>query len=178
MDDAKIISLLWKRDESGISEFEAKYKRLCISTAQNITGDAGSAEECLSDLCLRLWNSIPPEKPRSLKAYALKIIRNLALNVYRREHTSKRSAIFVELEDCECETAVTDDRTCLTELLNAFLSTLEPVAAKVFLRRYLYMQPVNEIAKSLGLTPNRTSKLLSKSRAELKAYLTKDGVYL
>ena len=104
-------------------------------TARNITGDEGSAEECLSDLCLRLWNSIPPERPRSLKAYALKIIRNLALNVYRREHTSKRSAVFVELEDCEGEMAVGHEQSELPGLLNGFLDTLETTDAKIFLRR-------------------------------------------
>ena len=178
MDDPKIISLFWERDESAISEFEVRYRRLCLMTARNITGDEGSAEECLSDLCLRLWNSIPPERPRSLKAYALKIIRNLALNVYRREHTSKRSAVFVELEDCEGEMAVGHEQSELPGLLNGFLDTLETTDAKIFLRRYLYSQAVNEIAKSLGMTPNKVSKILSRTRESLRNYLAKEGVYI
>ena len=178
LDDSRIISLFWKRDESAISGFEAKYKRLCLMTARNITGDDGSAEECLSDLCLKLWNSIPPERPDSLKAYALKIIRNLALNVYRREHTSKRSAVFVELEDCEGELAVGHEASELPGLLNAFLGTLEPVEAKMFLNRYLLAKQVNEIAKSLGISPNKVSKILAKTRGRLKEYLTKEGVYI
>lgn len=170
-----IISLLFERDERGLAEFETKYRKLCLIAAENITGDAGSAEECHSDLLLRLWNSIPPERPDSLKFYALKIIRNLALNVIRRNNAKKRSAILVELDDCE--PAAVDENE-LSELLDRFLETLDRTDAKIFLRRYIYCVSVNEIAASLGTKPNRISKNLAKTREKLRKFLAEEGYAL
>ena len=56
MEDSGIITLFWKRDERAISEFENKYKKLCHTVALGITGSRESAEECVSDTSLRLWN--------------------------------------------------------------------------------------------------------------------------
>ena len=84
-DEQRIIELLFERDEAGLGLFEKKYKALCLKLALDITGDELTAEECLNDLYLRLWNSIPPERPASLKSFACRIIRNLALNASRHK---------------------------------------------------------------------------------------------
>ena len=52
MDDAKIITLFWQRDEQAIAEFTASHKRLCICAANEITGNPYDAEECFADTCL------------------------------------------------------------------------------------------------------------------------------
>ena len=65
-----IIQLLFERNEAGFRFFEQKYKNLCLKLAFDITGSEQVAEECLNDLYLRLWNTIPPERPKSLKSYA------------------------------------------------------------------------------------------------------------
>lgn len=176
MEDSGIITLFWKRDERAISEFENKYKKLCHTVALGITGSRESAEECVSDTSLRLWNSIPPEKPVSLKAYAVKIVRNLAISVFRAEHAVKRSAVMVELEECESETAVIDDGGELKEILNDFLETLDKTSARVFLRRYLFSEQVKNIAADLGISENKVSKILMKTRSNLKKYLAERGV--
>ncbi|MGN1128401.1 MAG: RNA polymerase sigma factor, partial [Candidatus Flemingiibacterium sp.] len=98
MEDAKIVALFWQRDERAITEFEQAHKRLCLSVARDITGDASDAEECFADTCLAVWNSIPPEKPESLRAYALRICKNFALNLVKAKSRQKRSAILVELD--------------------------------------------------------------------------------
>ena len=74
--DQEIIAMLFARDETGLTAFEKKYKPLCLKLAQDITGDRESAEECLNDLYLRLWQAIPPARPESLKSYACRIIRS------------------------------------------------------------------------------------------------------
>ncbi|MBQ8187831.1 MAG: hypothetical protein IJ037_13320, partial [Clostridia bacterium] len=80
MEDSSIITLFFSRDERAVAELEKSHKRLCVSAANEITGNAADAEECWSDTCLAVWNSIPPEKPDSLRAYALRICKNFALN--------------------------------------------------------------------------------------------------
>ena len=65
-----IIQLLFERNEAGLRFFEQKYKNLCLKLAFDITGSEQVAEECLNDLYLRLWNTIPPERLKLLKSYA------------------------------------------------------------------------------------------------------------
>ena len=176
MEDSGIIALFWKRDERAISEFENKYKKLCHTVAYGITGNHGSAEKCVSDTSLRMWNSIPPEKPVSLKAYAVKIVRNLAISVFRAEHAMKRSAVMVELEECESETAVIDEGGELKEILDDFLEKLDRTSARVFLRRYLFSEQVKKIAADLGMSENKVSKILMKTRKNLREYLAERGI--
>ena len=54
----------------------------CRSVARGILKDERDVEECVNDTCMRAWNAIPPEKPRSLEAYLVRITRNLALDRY------------------------------------------------------------------------------------------------
>ncbi len=176
MEDSGIVALFRKRDERAIHEFENKYKKLCHTVALGITGSQESAEECVNDTSLRLWNSIPPEKPVSLKAYAVKIVRNLAISVFRAEHAAKRSAVIVELEECESETALIDEDSDLKEILNDFLGTLDKTSARVFLRRYLFSEQVKKIAADLGMSENKVSKILMKTRSGLRKYLEERGV--
>ena len=100
MEDEKIVELFWHRNEQAIAIFEKQYKNLCFSVAFSILGDHGRAEECVSDVCFRLWNAIPSERPRSLKAYSLRITRNVALHYLEKENARKRSAVLVELSEC------------------------------------------------------------------------------
>ena len=55
MEDARIVKLFWARDERAIAVFEKQYKNLCFSVAFSILEDYGKAEECVSDVCFRLW---------------------------------------------------------------------------------------------------------------------------
>ena len=79
MNDEEIVRLYYERSEDGIAQSEQKYGRLCRSVIRRILPDERDAEECLSDVWIRTWNSIPPEKPRVLGAFLARIARNLAV---------------------------------------------------------------------------------------------------
>lgn len=76
MGDDEILQLFYHRVEYAISAVEEKYGRLCRSVARGILKDERDVEECVNDTCMRAWNAIPPEKPRSLEAYLVRITRN------------------------------------------------------------------------------------------------------
>lgn len=178
MEDARIVELFFKRDERSIAIFEKRYKNLCLSVAFSVLGDHGAAEECVNDVCFRLWNAIPPENPQSLKAYAVKITRNIALNYLEKSRAAKRTAILVELEECLTETAPDMDDGEIARMIDAFLETQKPLAAKIFVRRYYYSEAVRDIAAKFGISENKATKQLSKLRKELKRYLTERGIAL
>lgn len=92
MEDLQIVNLYWKRDERAIQETERKYGGYCYSIALNILSDNEDAEECVNDTYHQTWKSIPPNRPKSLKAWLGKICRNLALNLWNKNHAQKRYA--------------------------------------------------------------------------------------
>ena len=86
MNDKSIISLLEQRDERGIEETDRAYGGLLRKIAMRILGDSRDAEECVNDTLMKAWLTIPPEKPKFLRAYLAKITGNLALNRYESDH--------------------------------------------------------------------------------------------
>lgn len=79
MEEQEIVALFWQRSEQAIAQANIKYGRLLQQLCGNILGDDRETEECVSDTLLALWNTIPPENPAPLTAYACRIARNLAL---------------------------------------------------------------------------------------------------
>ena len=183
MTDSAIVELLWRRDEAGLRETEARHGAPCRALAQNILGSGEDAEECWNDALLRLWNSVPPAKPDSLSAYLCKIVRNEALGRLRREQAQKRGGknyilALDELQECLPSRNSTEelvDALALRKAIEDFLWRLPPRDCEAFLQRYFYVRPVKEIAKALGCSRVAVSASLSRSRKKLSAYLTKEG---
>mgnify|MGYP003296947663 CR=1 FL=1 len=176
MDDSRIIALLWQRDERALMEFTASHKLMCLCAANEITGNIHDAEECWSDTCLAVWNSIPPQNPDSLRAYALKICKNFALNHVKAKNRQKRSAILVELDECISDSLPDMEATEIGALIDSFMETLPKREAVIFVRRYNCSQPVKDIAAAMGMTENQISKILQKLRRKLKKHLEKEGI--
>ncbi|MBQ8186910.1 MAG: sigma-70 family RNA polymerase sigma factor, partial [Clostridia bacterium] len=141
-----------------------------------ITGNAADAEECWSDTCLAVWNSIPPEKPDSLRAYALRICKNFALNLVKAKSRQKRSAVLVELDECVSDSLPDMEAEEIGHIIDAFMETLVRRDAVIFIRRYNCSQPVKEIAAAVGMTENQVSKILAKLRKKLRKHLEKEGI--
>lgn len=179
MQDAQILDLYWSRDERAIQHTDEKYHIYCYTIADRILKSAHDAEECVNDTWLRAWNSIPPQRPSNLRLFLGKITRNLSLDRYRRLHADKRGGgelpgLLEELETCATERDTVFEEVHKNELaarLNRFLAALPIRERTVFLKRYFYAMSVQDIARQLGLTENNTSKILSRTRDKLKAYL-------
>ena len=176
MDDSKIIALFWQRDECAIAEFIASHKRLCLCAANEITGNPHDAEECFNDTCLALWNTIPPQKPESLRAYALRICKNFALNLVKAKSAKKRSAILVELDECVAANLPDMEPQEIGHIIDTFMETLPKREAIIFVRRYNCSQAVKDIAAVMDMPENQVSKILQKLRKKLQKYLEKEGI--
>lgn len=102
LDDEALVARLFDRDEQAIGDLQRKYEKLCMSVALGILADERDARECVGDAYLRVWNTIPPKRPESLKAYVCAITRHLALDRYDYNTAAKRSSnltqAFEELE--------------------------------------------------------------------------------
>ncbi len=92
MTDDELIALLEVKDRNALVELENKYGAYCKSIANNILRNRQDTEECLNDVYLGVWNSIPPAKPDDLKMYVAGAARNAAIGLWRKKHAGKRGS--------------------------------------------------------------------------------------
>ena len=177
MTDSDIIRLFFDRDEQAISETAARYGKYCMTIARDILGSEQDAEECVSDVYLKAWNSIPPESPTSLKAYVAVLTRRLAINRYHENRAQRRNreleVAFEELEDCI--PAPEEAASELPKLINGFLAGLKPLDRRLFVRRYWYAMMPAELAKREGMGVNAVTVKLYKTRNKLRKFLEERG---
>ena len=114
MEDEKIVELYWQRSSEAIAETSRKYGAYCMRISMNILANREDSEENVSDTYLRVWNSVPPQRPHFLAAFLGRIARNLALMF---------SAIFCEPR------ARTPGRCSFSGILNAVRSHRSPVTS-------------------------------------------------
>ncbi len=185
MDDAQIIDLYWKRDESAITETAQKYGALCRSVAKGILTTAEDAEECINDAYHQAWNAIPPQRPEKLGAWMGKVVRNLALNRWEQDHAQKRydgiTALLSELEDCvpapkTVEGELEDQELC--RIISDWLRSLERENRVLFVRRYWYGTALQDLAAEQNLSPSKLAQRMFRLRRSLRNTLEKEGVQL
>ena len=183
MDDNQIIELFFARDEGAIEAVQREYGGYCVSIARNILGDRGAAEECVNDGWLKCWQSIPPQRPRSLKSFAGRIVRNLALSALRADTAQKRGGGQAALALDELSEVVSGgetpegalDRQALRAALDGFLAGLPERSRSLFLRRYWYLDSVEQLAKRFGMSKTQATTTLHRLRQKLRAHLEQEG---
>ncbi len=185
MEDHEIVALYWARDEQAIKETDMKYGSAVLSVSQNLLGSREDAEECVNDTYLAAWNSMPEERPEKLRAWLLKVVRNLSINRYRHDHAGKRydgmEILLSELEDCvpsrenverEIEAAETG------EIIDRWLKSLDSTDRRLFVRRYFDGEALNTLANDSGMSQNRLAKRMFRLRKQLKAVLEKEEIFV
>ena len=183
MEDIQIIDLYWLRDERAISETDSKYGAFCHKIAMNILRSFQDSEECVSDTYGRCWDTMPPQRPGSLRAYLGTIIRNLSISRYRSSRAQKRfggaEVLLSELSDC-VPAPENIQRTVeageLGELISRWLDGLGEEDRALFLRRYWNGDAVKDLALELGVRPNALTKRLLRLRESLRRSLEREGV--
>ena len=182
MEDAKIIALFWKRDEQAVKETDTAYgrKRYCLSN--RILNNCEDAEESVSDTYMETWKSISPKRPAYFYAFLAAICRNLSLNRLDWRLAAKRNAEVVSLTQ-EMESCIPDrlhsvetERMELQRILNSFLEDLPRENRLIFLRRYLYVETVAEIAARYGISESKVKTQLHRTRKKLRDCLAKEGI--
>ncbi len=163
MEDAKIVSLFWKRSERAITELANKYGKLVYYISNGILNNHEDAAECVNDTYLGVWNTIPPQKPTLLQAFVCQIARNISLKKYRYNTAQKRDSRFdvsmEELGDVFSSESLEDIISAkeLGEEINRFLATLNPKSRKIFVQRYWFCASIKEMADYFNMTQNHIS---------------------
>ena len=182
-DDA-IIGLLFERNETGLQELQKAYGKLCFKLADDILDCREDSEECVNDMLMKVWQTIPPSRPKSILAYMIRIVRNMAVNRYHALKAQKRGGnqfaeVWDELEhtlQSQEDLDETVDEHELIQGIEHFLDTLSMQTRNVFLRRYFMSESVQEIAECCGMSVSAVKISLMRSREKLKKYLREEGL--
>lgn len=182
MDDTGIIELFFSRDESALKELQQKYGAYASKIALNLLRDKGDAQECVNDAYLTVWDSIPPQRPASLRVYLGRIVRNISVSRYRQMHAQKRfdgvEVALAELEDVLPSSESVErtvDGNLLREHLNEWLMSIPGEDRMLFVRRYWYGDRTYELAKKCGVSDSTMSRRLTRLREDLRGFLAGKG---
>ncbi len=183
MDETEIVKLYFQRDEKALSETREKYGSLIKGLVYGILRCEQDCEECVSDVYFTLWRSIPPAKPDSLKAYALKTARNEALMKLRGKKAQKRGfgadVPLSELEEVLPDKNIPDgSEGWIKELISGFIGELSQDSRIIFIRRYWFFDSIDEIASRCGFSRSKVKSSLRASRERLRKRLKEEGVVL
>ena len=183
MTDTEIISLFFERSEQAITELDKKHGCAVARVARNILGNAQDTEECVNDTYLGTWNAIPPHRPSPLRTFVCRIARNLATKKYHSNTAEKRNSQY-DLALDELEEVLSDSHSVeeaveakeLSTAINGFIATLNKSDRFIFMRRYWYSDPVQDIARMADSTTSSVTVRLFRIREKLRFYLEKEGL--
>ena len=185
MEDHEIVALYWARDERALRETDTKYGAFCRAVALGLLSVREDAEECVNDAYHAAWTSMPEEKPDKLRAWLGRVVRNLSVDRWRREHRQKRCAgvetLLSELEDCVPARETVEERIEAAELgrvISAWLAALPEDDAALFVRRYWNGEALNALAKERGVAAAKLTQKMYRLRLDLKATLEQEGIAL
>jgi len=182
-DDA-ILVLLFERNETALQQLQTDYGKLCYKLANDILNCREDSEECVNDMLLKVWQTVPPNRPDSLLAYMIRIIRNMAVNKYLALKAKKRGgkqfeAAWEELEGTlESGENLNDtvDQHELTHEIESFLDTLPQRTRSIFLRRYYMSESIKEISERYDMGVSAVKISLMRTREKLKKHLQGEGL--
>ena len=185
MEDSRIVDLYWLRDESAITETDTKYGVFCQTLAMNVLSVREDAEECVNDTYHKAWISMPPQRPSKLKAWLGRVVRNTALDLWRKNHAQRRysgmDVMLSELEDClpsSMDVEQEIEAKELGEFISLWLRNLPEEDRALFIRRYWHGEALTDLAKRMNIPASQLTKRMYKLRLSLKASLEKGGEYV
>jgi len=183
--DEEILDLYFSRSEDAIKETDKKYGKYLYTIAYNILRDERDCEECLNDTYLKAWNSFPPVRPRNLRTYLSKIIRNNAVDRYDEGRRQKRVPADAcdPLEDFDnvIGNYNLDDEieaARIGKIINSYFENLPDRSLYIFMSRFYYAMPISDIARRLGVSTSTVNKELAAMKNELREKLTDGGIDL
>ena len=181
--DNQMIELLNRRDETVISMIQEQYGAFCYQIAYRMLGSREDAEECVNDMLMGVWNSIPPNCPNHLPSYLASLVRKTALQKYEKLHRIKRGGTELaksldeisEIIPANTEVEHEIEQRELTAALAAWLHTLPPDAKRLFIARYYMEESVNTLAEKYHMSVAAVKMKLLRLRQQFKTYLEKEG---
>jgi RNA polymerase sigma-70 factor (ECF subfamily) len=149
-----------------------RYRKLAISVAYRVCGDAALAEDVAQDAFVRVWSRLSTFRPDgNFRAWLMRITTNMAIDAVRRRRPQ------VDIEDLALEApgqgpegaAVSSERA---DVVRAALTRLPVQSRTILVLREYQSLSYQEIAGVLDIPLGTVKSRLSDARRRLKAELT------
>jgi len=184
MEQKEIIKKLNDRDESALRHIQDEYGNLIKSIAYNLFKSDSVAEECLNDTLMDIWDTIPPENPKSLMSYACMIVRRRVIDRIRGETAKKRTNsesagytdVYDELSYLDDISKEVVDKMEFSRLINEYLRSLSRTNREIFISRYFDFDTIDSIAARLHLSKNSVNTRLTRMKNGFRSKLEEGGV--
>lgn len=184
MEDQKIVSLYWQREESAIEHTQRKYGKFLLGVARNILADLEDSKESVNDTYLHAWNSMPPHRPSVLSAFLAKITRRVSVDRLRKRNSQKRGGNQYVMSLSELSESISEGDTTqqafseylLNQAVEEYVRSLPQEKRTVFLLRYFFLDSVRDIARHCDVSESKVKTMLFRCRQELAEYLKKEGL--
>ncbi len=178
-----LIELIANRDEKGLEYLKTEYGKECYGLLFSLLRSREEAEEAMDDVWMRLWEAVPREKPRNLRAYLLAVCRNVARDYIKYREAAKRKGVQLLLDELaeilpDGRTLQQEEGAFLRDCLNRFLHSLPQEDRILFLRRYWYGRSGEELAQEFGKSRSSVESRLCRTRKKLRKFLEKEGYTL
>ncbi|MFC3771153.1 sigma-70 family RNA polymerase sigma factor [Paenibacillus sp. GCM10012303] len=172
--DDRLAERLKRKDTEALAQLIESYADSLYRLAERILAPdprKEDVEECISDVFLTAWDKIGQFDPAkgTLQVWLFMLTKYKSLD-YRRKLASWRDR--AEAESGAKEPADrgqgTEERVLAKETWEEVMriaDSLEPLNRTLFVKRYLYYEPVDTIAGSTGLTPKAVERRLARIRS-------------
>lgn len=173
--DEKIIALLSAGEQQGLDLLQKQYGGMVRYIVRGILPDARDAEECVSDVYLRVWrrfSTFDAEKG-SLAAWITAVARNTAADRRRRSRMEERA-----LQENDGAAPSPEEEVLRRERaaqLKKAVEALSGAERQLFYRKYYYLQSTAQIAAELSLSGRAVEGRLYRLRARLRRLMGGDG---
>lgn len=171
--DEELIRLLKTGNPEAVPELRRRYGALIRYVVDPILPDPRDAEECASDVELKLLRAAPALDPdRPLRPYVTAVARNAAVSRARRRRGEE-----AELDEALPSGSTPEEellRRERTQALSRALRSLSDADRRLLYRKYYYRQSTAQIAAELGLTQRAVEGRLYRLRGRLRELLRGD----
>ncbi|MDO4270606.1 MAG: sigma-70 family RNA polymerase sigma factor [Eubacteriales bacterium] len=173
--DERIIALLAEEKQEGLALLQQRYGGMVRYIVRGILPDAQDAEECVSDVYLRVWQRFATfDAARgSLAAWLTAVARNTAVD-YRR----RAAAPAGEWDENAVSAPSPEDEVLRRERSRQLRDALERLSGaerQLFYRKYYYLQSTAQMAAELSLSERAVEGRLHRLRRRLRKLMGGDG---
>lgn len=176
-EEKQLIYLLQEQPEQGLAVAIEQYGNTVRWIVIKILGTRGQIEieECVSDVFVRLWQSIArfdETAGSSLSSWVYGIARHTALD-YRRQQQRKAESLPLDEVDLKLELNLEDDlaRKCNGQILRETIDALPEPDREIFIFRYFCEMSIKEIASQLSLSVKQIENKLYRGKLSLRKQL-------
>lgn len=174
IDSNNFIKEMINKNEKALDYIYRNYSGLAYKISLDILKNVGSkedVEECVSDIFVGVWNNISKydESITTFKKWFISVSKYKAIDYRRRLKVKNPSQelnedILIDSDSTEDKLIRENDISVLKNLINE----MKDIDKKIFIKRYLEGESIENISKSLGYSRVAVDNRLSRGRKSIK----------